>query len=63
MKHYPMRKILWNQELISENRQVYRAEYLAVDLFRPSKNSLEIASVSRRSRCFLGADPKRRAIR
>lgn len=32
-------KDLWNQELISENRQVYRAEYLAVDLFR-SKNNL-----------------------
>ena len=24
---------LWNQELISENRQVYRSEFLAVDLF------------------------------
>ncbi|MEO1525970.1 MAG: AAA family ATPase [Planctomycetota bacterium] len=26
-------KDLWDQELISENRDVYRAEYLAVDLF------------------------------
>ncbi len=24
---------LWNQELVSENREVYRAEFLAVDLF------------------------------
>jgi hypothetical protein len=27
-------KDLWNQELISENRNVYRSEFLAVDLFR-----------------------------
>ena len=33
-------KDLWNQELISENRNVYRAEYLAVDLFR-SRNKLD----------------------
>ncbi|NNE00519.1 MAG: ATP-binding protein, partial [Pirellulaceae bacterium] len=26
-------KDLWNQELVSENAEVYRAEYLAVDLF------------------------------
>ena len=25
---------LWNQEIVSENRDVYRAEYLAVDLYR-----------------------------
>ncbi|QEF97692.1 ATPase involved in DNA repair [Stieleria maiorica] len=31
-------KDLWNQELISENRDVYRAEFLAVDLFN-NRNS------------------------
>ncbi|MGB7343262.1 MAG: DNA repair ATPase [Pirellulaceae bacterium] len=30
-------KDLWNQELISENKAVYRAEYLAVDLFEKIK--------------------------
>ncbi len=30
-------KDLWNQELISENGQVYRGEYLAVDLFEQIK--------------------------
>ena len=30
-------KDLWNQELISENASVYRAEYLAVDLFEQIK--------------------------
>ncbi|MEM6471286.1 MAG: DNA repair ATPase, partial [Planctomycetota bacterium] len=29
---------LWNQELISENRTVYRGEYLAVDLFQKIKS-------------------------
>ena len=30
---------LWNQELVSENRAVYRAEYLAVDLLEASLQS------------------------
>ncbi len=33
-------KDLWNQELISENADVYRAEYLAVDLFEDGHTSL-----------------------
>ncbi len=32
-------KDLWNQELVSENTDVYRAEYLAVDLFNQLKSS------------------------
>ncbi|MCO8123579.1 DNA repair ATPase [Stieleria sp. TO1_6] len=32
-------KDLWNQELISENRDVYRAEFLAVELFHALKQS------------------------
>ncbi|TWU59020.1 ATPase involved in DNA repair [Rubripirellula tenax] len=33
-------KDLWNQELISENADVYRAEYLAVDLFESGETSI-----------------------
>ncbi|MEM0925116.1 MAG: AAA family ATPase, partial [Planctomycetota bacterium] len=36
-------KDLWNQELISENRAVYRGEYLAVDLFHRLKQGALIA--------------------
>jgi hypothetical protein len=31
---------LWDQALISENRHVYRAEYLAMDLFETSRDNL-----------------------
>ena len=31
---------LWNQELVSENADVYRAEYLAVDLFEQMRDEL-----------------------
>ena len=34
-------KDLWNQELVSENADVYRAEYLAVDLFEEAKKAGE----------------------
>lgn len=37
-------KDLWNQELISENRHVYRAEFLAVDLFHNRNGSAAITS-------------------
>ena len=37
-------KDLWNQELVSENANVYRAEYLAVDLFEQIKSG-EISDV------------------
>lgn len=36
---------LWDQPLISENQSVYRAEYLAVDLFHQWKKSPEYASM------------------
>lgn len=32
---------LWNQELVSEDESVYRAEYLAVDLFQQARESGE----------------------
>ena len=34
-------KELWNQELVSENAEVYRAEYLAVDLFNAARSDGE----------------------
>lgn len=37
-------KDLWNQELISENRDVYRSEFLAVDLFHQTVASNESTS-------------------
>ena len=38
---------LWNQEIISENADVYRAEFLAVDLFDGACESGEALSADK----------------
>ena len=55
-------KDLWNQELVSENADVYRAEYLAVDLFEQI-HANKISRHSRRDRFGLGPDAFKRTIR
>ena len=39
-------KDLWNQELVSENASVYRAEYLAVDLFDQSRREGQLVAAA-----------------
>ncbi len=49
---------LWNQELVSENSEVYRAEFLAVDLFEKMRGvSFQLANTEERLKDQLEADP------
>ncbi len=65
---------LWNQELVSENAEVYRAEYLAVDLFEklrglnsqlstPRNRGRQAGSLSHEDRRGLGSDSEQRSLR